>query len=84
MKKLLQEFLYLDEKTGKFSTSKFMTLLSFYFILGLSARALYLDREIKNTGLIQETFLICGTLYFGRRFTFKTKGLEAGGSDDKA
>lgn len=82
MKKLLQEMLFLDEKTEKFSTSKFMTLLSFYFILFLSGRSLYLDREIKNAPLIQECFLICATLYFGRRFSFKTKNMEVGGEKD--
>lgn len=79
MIKLLQTMLYLDEKTGKFSTSKFMCLLSFYCILFITGRSLYLDREIKGASLIQETFFSVAVLYFGRRFSFKTKNAEVGG-----
>jgi hypothetical protein len=79
MKKLLQEMLFLDERTGKFSTSKFMTLVSFYFIMGLTARSVYLDKEVKDLASLEQTFMICSTLYFGRRFNFKTKNMELGG-----
>lgn len=82
MKLILQQLLFLDERSGKFSTSKFMTLVCFYFIMFLTARSLYLDRELKNTSLIQETFLITSTLYFGRRFSFKTKNLDIGANKD--
>ena len=40
MKTLLQEMLFLDEKTGKFSTSKFMLLVSFYLIVAVNLIAI--------------------------------------------
>lgn len=83
MKQLLQEMLFLDEKTGKFSTSKFMALVSFYAILALNARALYLDKELKNAASLQEVFLVTTTLYFGRRFNFKSKNIEVGGENNE-
>ncbi len=82
MKELLKKMLYLDENTGKFSTSKFMTLLYFYFIIFLSARSLYLDREIKNVAFVQETFLGLSVLYFGRRMSFETKNFKMGGRSE--
>lgn len=83
MKELLQEMLFLDEKTKKFSTSKFMCLVSFYFILFINARALYLDKEIKNSAMLENTFFVTSGLYLGRRFSVKTKnGLEVGGEKD--
>jgi hypothetical protein len=84
MKKLLQEMLYLDERTGKFSTSKFMTLVSFYFIIGLTARSIYMDKEVKELISLEQVFMICSTLYFGRRFNFKTKNMEMGGDSGEA
>jgi len=82
MKKLLQEMLFLDEKTDKFSTTKFMMLVTFYFLLFLNARALYLDRELKNASVLQEMLMITSGLYFGRRFNFKTKNMEVNGDKD--
>lgn len=76
MKELLQEMLFLDERTGKFSTSKFMTLVTFYFILFINVKALYQDKEVKNAGALQELFLINSGLYLGRRMSLKTKNME--------
>ena len=84
MKTLLQEMLFLDERTGKFSTSKFMMLVTFYFLLFINGRALYLDRELKNASVLQEMLLITSGLYFGRRFNFKTKSLEVNGEKNEA
>ncbi len=90
MKELIKLMLYLDEKTGKFSTSKFMTLVLFYLIIGLNIKALYIDKEVKNASFLTECFLITSSLYFGRRFNFKSKDSEFssnektdGGSSEK-
>ena len=71
--------LFLDERTNKFSTTKFMMLVTFYFLLFINGRALYLDRELKNSSVLMEMLLVTASLYLGRRFNFKTKGLEVGG-----
>lgn len=84
MKTILQEFLFLDEKTGKFSSSKFMMMVTFYLLVGINIKALYMDREIKNTSFLMEMFMVTGTLYMGRRFSFKSKNIEASGADEKA
>jgi hypothetical protein len=79
VKELLKQMLFQDERTGKFSTSKFMLLLCFYLILGINVKALYLDREIKNDSMLTNLLIICGSLYFGRKFNIETKNMKVGG-----
>jgi hypothetical protein len=77
MRRLLV-YLSHDEATDKFSTSKFLVMVSFYFILFLNGRALYLDREVKTSSMLTDVFYSSCFLYFGRRFAFRTKNLQVG------
>ncbi len=76
---ILKQMLFQDERSGKFSTSKFMLLVTFYLILFINIKSLYLDREIKNTTFLSEILMVTAGLYFGRKFNLKTKGVEVGG-----
>lgn len=79
MKTLLQQMLFLDEKTGKFSTSKFMVLVSFYLTVAMVIKAAIHQEEMKNASFMIELLMISSSLYFGRRFSFKAGGVEASG-----
>ena len=82
--KLLQQMLYLDERTDKFSTSKFMLLCTFYVILFINIKALYLNSEVKNASFLTECLMISSSLYFGRKFNMKDKNVEVSGDQNES
>jgi hypothetical protein len=82
--KLLQQMLFLDERTDKFSTSKFMLLMNFYVILFINIKALYLNTDVKNASFLTECLMITSSLYFGRKFNMKNKDIEVSGDQTDA
>lgn len=75
----IKKFLFIDERTNRFSSSKLVYMLSFYLIIFVTIKALNDDKEIKNDGFLTNLLLVTSGTYIGRRFSFKTKGLEVGG-----